>query len=60
MGILKVGALDVKFKPFAYQREAGNWGFPLHLMVLWCVWVLWREYVSVFSTYFNVSIFAVS
>lgn len=60
MEILKVGVLDVGFKPFVPQGEAETSKLLLKCISLCQGWGLWWECVSDFPTCFDVSIFSLT
>lgn len=56
--VLKVGGLDVGFKPFAPQVETWNWEAPPNCLTLCQGWGLWQECASAFPTHFDEGIFS--
>lgn len=56
VGVLKVGVLDVRSKPFAPHGEARSWEFAPNYTILCQEQGLWQECVSALPTRFNVGI----
>ena len=53
MRVLKIGGLDVQFKPFVPQVEAGNWGFLTDFMALYLGEVYGKPFLPIATWVFS-------